>query len=239
MAKPPKTQAKQHTPLAGADGVEQFLQAVKQSTPVSSSGERGRLIFALDATASRQATWDHATRLQADMFINTKGIGALDIQLVYYRGYQECRASPWLKNADTLLAMMQKVSCQAGHTQIIRVLKHGIGEAKRQAVQALVFIGDCVEEDVDQLGNLAGQLKLLALPVFIFQEGNDPLASMAFADIAQLSGGAHCQFDQSSAHQLGQLLNAVAAYAAGGKEALKQLSGRGSRQASLLLKQLS
>ena len=220
------------------DGVDAFLQAVKKTPPSAVSQGRGRLVFALDATASRQATWDRAMSLQSDMFTRTKGIGELDVQLVYYRGYDECRASKWLRNADQVVGMMRKVNCMAGTTQIHRVLKHALAEAKQMPVQALVFIGDCIEEDVDQLGNLAGQCKLLNMPVFIFQEGTNRQANNAFRQIASLSGGAHCSFDESSALELGKLLNAVAAYAAGGKEALLQLQKQGSGQATALLKQL-
>lgn len=224
--------------LSSSDEVDEFLQAVKQSPPVNTGNSRGRLVFSLDATASRQATWNQAMALQTDMFVHTRGIGALDVQLVYYRGYGECRASKWLTNADQVVTLMRKVSCQAGATQINRVLKHAIAECRQSPVQALVFVGDCVEEDVDALGNLAGQARLLGLPIFIFQEGFDPNASYAFSQIAQLSGGAHCRFDQSSARQLGELLNAVAAYAAGGKQALQRLEQSGSRQAKSLLEQL-
>ncbi|MGQ7844736.1 VWA domain-containing protein [Granulosicoccus sp. 3-233] len=225
--------------LSSRSEVDAFLDAVKQTPPVATGDGRGRLIFSLDATASRQRTWDRAMALQSDMFIHTRGIGSLDVQLVYYRGYDECRASPWLGNADKVIAMMRKVSCLAGTTQIARVLKHSLAECRSEAVQALVFIGDCVEENVDELGNLAGQARLLGLPVFIFQEGYEPHASRVFAQMAKLSGGAHCRFNESSARQLGELLNAVAAYAAGGRAALQQLEQQGSRQAGSLLEQLS
>jgi len=218
-----------------------FLETVAKTplpTPLA-EGESGHLIFALDATASRQATWDQASALQADMFTNTQGLAGLKMQLVYFRGYDECRASPWLGNSKALLNMMAKISCVAGRTQIERVLKHAVAEAKRQPVQAVVFVGDSVEESVDELGNLAGQLKILGLPVFIFQEGFDVHASMAFKQIASVSGGAHCRFNSNSAAQLGQLLNAVAVYAAGGKAALLRLSNSGSSQAAQLLEQLS
>ena len=33
-----------------------------------------RLIFAVDATASRQPTWDHASHLQQEMFIATSKV---------------------------------------------------------------------------------------------------------------------------------------------------------------------
>lgn len=224
--------------LSSRNEVDAFLDAVKQAPPVVKDDGRGRLIFALDATASRQRTWDQAMSLQSDMFVHTRGLGSLDVQLVYYRGYDECRSSKWLGDADKVIALMRKVTCQAGRTQIGRVLKHALAECRGVPVQALVFIGDCVEEDVDQLGDLAGQARLLNLPLFVFQEGHDPHASYAFAQIAKLSGGAHCRFDSSSARQLGDLLNAVAAYAAGGRDALQLLEQKGSSQAALLLEQL-
>ena len=224
--------------LESQDNVDAFLQAVDKTPPAVKSDGRGRLVFSLDATASRQPTWDQAMALQNDMFVNTRGIGDLDVQLVYYRGYDECRASKWLKNADQVVTMMRKVSCMAGATQINRVLKHAIAEARRTPVQALVFIGDCVEEDVDMLGSLAGQCGLLSMPVFVFQEGHNSQAEFAFQQIAKLSGGAHCQFNQSSSRMLGDLLNAVAAYAAGGRKALLQLQKQGSGQARALLQQM-
>lgn len=244
MPKPPTKSASKPTSKLStsnsSDEINHFLDAVK-STPVATAaepGQAGQLIFALDATASRQATWDQASSLQADMFTKTQGLSALQLQLVYFRGYDECRASPWLDNSQSLLRMMNKISCVAGRTQIARVLKHAIAEAKNSPVQAMVFVGDAMEENVDELGELAGELKLLGLPVFVFQEGYDVTTSMAFKQIAHISGGAHCRFDANSAQQLGQLLNAVAAYAAGGREALQRLSGNGSKQAALLLEQL-
>ena len=218
--------------------VDAFLDTVRDFAPVSpADGTPGRLIFALDATASRQPTWDRASSLQADMFTSSQALGRLDVQLVFYRGYAECHASKWIGDSARLLGLMQKVTCLAGRTQIHRVLSHGAAEARSRAVNALVFVGDAVEEDVDRLGDLAGRLKLLGLPVFVFQEGRNAAAGRAFAQIAQLSGGAHCRFDESSAAELGALLGAVATYAAGGREALRALSGT-SAQANRLLQQL-
>lgn len=227
------------TDLSAPDEVNQFLDKVK-STPLAQRGsKRGRLIFAMDATASRQATWDTAARLQSDMFLKTQGIGELDIQLLFYRGYGECRSSKWVSQPKALLKLMQSVSCSAGTTQISRVIKHALSETSESAVQALVFIGDCVEEDAEELAILAGKLRLSSLPMFIFQEGFDQNANAVFKHIAKLSGGAHCRFDSNSARQLGDLLNAVAVYAAGGKAALLTLSQSNHRAASLLLEDLN
>lgn len=207
--------------------VDDFLRRVA-AVPQPATGMRGRLMFAMDATASREPTWDRACRIQGEMFQATAALGGLDIQLVYYRGFHECQASPWVGNSRDLLRRMTAVSCMAGQTQIGRVLNHCIKQTERRKVNALVFVGDCMEEDVDLLAHRAGQLGLLGVPVFIFHERGDLIARRAFQTIARLSGGAYCPFDGSSARQLKELLSAVAVYAAGGRAALEHFSrGRG------------
>ena len=206
--------------------VDAFLRKVAVAPTVGPGDERGRLIFAMDATASREPTWDHACHIQAEMFSATAELGGLDIQLAYYRGFREFRASDWVGEAGELLREMTRVRCLAGHTQIARLLKHGIGETERRKVNALVFVGDSLEEDLDKLGELAGRLGLLGLPCFMFHEGGDPVARRAFRQIAQLSGGAFCPFDAGSARQLKELLAAVAVFAAGGRRALADYSKR-------------
>ena len=192
--------------------VDAFLDQVNQLPQTHSEGT-GRLIFAMDATASRAPTWDIACDLQGQMFSNTKGLGGLQIQLVYFRGFRECRASKWVSDSSQLHRLMSSVSCLAGRTQIARVLKHALSEVRGGSeVNALVYVGDCMEEPLDELGDLAGRLKLSGVPVFVFQEGNDPVAYQAFSQVAALSGGAHSSLDRSSAHQLGLLLNACLLY---------------------------
>lgn len=190
------------------------------------AGERGRLIFAMDATASREPSWDRAADIQAAMFQETNDLGGLDVQLVYYRGFQEFEDSPWCSSADQLLPRMTAVSCAAGLTQIGRVLEHSLAQAKRQRVNALVFVGDCVEESLDGLAGRAGKLGLLGVPAFVFQEGREATAERALKEIARLSGGAWCPFDASSPQTLRDLLSAVAVYAAGGRKALADFGRR-------------
>lgn len=208
------------------DEVDAFLRQVSATPVTKSPGRRGRLIFALDATASREPTWDQAAQIQAEMFAETRSLGGLEIQLVYYRGFQELEASNWCANADDLLRRMTAVRCAAGRTQVARVLQHSLNEARREKVHALVFVGDSMEEDPDKLSQLAGQLSLLGLPAFVFHEGHDPIAERSFRQMAQLSGGAYCRFDTGSAKQLRDLLHAVAVYAAGGRQALENLGKR-------------
>jgi hypothetical protein len=216
--------------------VAAFLERVAR-TPVAASG-RGRLLFALDATASRQPMWDQASQIQSDMFREAASLGGLQVQLAYYRGFGEFMATPWVDQPQDLIALMSRVTCLGGQTQIARVLRHGVEEAKRQRVGALVFVGDAMEEAVDDLCALAGQLGLLGVPAFMFHEGADSLAGAAFRQVAQLSGGAYCQFDSNSPQQLRELLRAVAVYAAGGRRALEAMGRRSERGALLLLGQV-
>ncbi|UEM01999.1 VWA domain-containing protein [Skermanella rosea] len=208
--------------------VDAFLRKVAATPNLKQSGRRGRLMFAMDATASRQPSWDRACQIQAEMFEATAALGGLDVQLVFYRGFRQCQASPWVGNAKDLLKRMTSVTCLGGQTQIDRVLNHALKESRREKVDAVVFVGDCMEEDVDKLCHHAGELGLLGVPVFMFHEGGEPIARRAFEQIARLSGGAYCPFDASSAQQLKELLSAVAVFAAGGRPALADYSrGKG------------
>ncbi len=201
--------------------VDAFLKKVAATPTTRTAGQRGRLIFALDATASRQPTWDRAAQIQAEMFTETANLGGLEIQLAFYRGFGEFKVSPWLSQTGELLRMMSSVYCMAGETQIRKVLSHAVNETKQKRVNALVFVGDCVEEDIDRLGTLAGELGLLGVPAFMFHEGIEPVAEYAFKEIARLTNGACCRFDASSPNVLKELLSAVAVYAAGGRIALE------------------
>lgn len=218
--------------------VDVFLSRVRSLSPAPGTGGRGRLIFAMDATMSRQPTWDLAMGLQADMFSAVKSVGGLDVQLIYFRGFGECRASKWVRDPEALARLMTQVHCLGGHTQIGKVLSHARRENARGRVNAMVYVGDCMEENVDDLAALAGELGMLGVKVFLFQEGGNRTAETAFREIARLTGGAWCRFDAGSAAQLRELLAAVAVYASGGHKALEDLSHSRGGKARLLLDQL-
>jgi hypothetical protein len=208
-----------------------FLETARKLDPTSN----GRLIFSLDATMSRQPTWDRACEIQASMFDTVGKVGGLSVQLVYFRGFGECRASRWVMNAAALRDLMTGIQCRGGHTQIKKVLQHANRETTRERVAALVFIGDAMEEDIDKLSHLAGELGMKNVKAFMFQEGHDPVAERAFREIARLTGGAWFRLGPNSSAQLAELLNAVAVYASGGRKALLTQKNRGARQ---LLEQL-
>jgi len=186
---------------SAADDIAAFVAKAKAMSPYR-AGAKGRLVFALDATMSRQPTWDMACALQADMFREAAALGSLDIRLVYYRGFNECRATGWISDSAQLAKLMSKIDCRGGETQIGKVLSEARREAVASAVRAVVFVGDAMEEAVDDLCAKAGELGLLKVPVFMFQEGHDPAAEQAFREIARLTGGAYCRFDPGAAAQL-------------------------------------
>ena len=219
--------------------VDAFLQKVANTPPpVVADTQRKRLVFALDATASREHTWNRAKDLQAQMFAQAEACGGLQIQLCYYRGFADFHASSWHRQSAELLRAMSNVDCIGGLTQIGKVLKHVARETRVRPIACVVFVGDAMEEDVDQLCRTAGELGLLGVRVFLFQEGHDVGATRAFRQIAKLTRGAHCKFDASSATELRDLLSAVAAYAAGGLDALKKLDNRAGGQTKALVRQV-
>lgn len=218
--------------------VADFIARIKAQSPPAAT-RRGRLIFAMDATMSREPTWDMALGLQAEMFAAVRDVGGLDVQLVYFRGAGECRASKWVSDPDALARLMSKMQCRGGHTQIAKVLGHARAQAEKGTVSAMVYVGDAMEEAIDDVCAKAGEVSLMGVPVFLFQEGGDAAAERAYKEIARITNGAHCRFDAGSARQLRALLSAVATFAAGGRAALERLShqqdGAGAR---LLLGQM-
>jgi hypothetical protein len=214
--------------------IDAFVSKAKALGPRADGRPRGRLVFALDATMSRQPTWDLACQLQADMFTATESVAGLSVQLIYFRGFDECRASRWVVTPSALTDLMTQIDCRGGHTQIGRVLAHVRKTFAQEPVRALVFVGDAMEEPIDDLCALAGELGLLGVKAFMFQEGHDPVAAQGFQEIARLTGGAYARFDAGSAGVLAGLLRAAATYASGGSDALVRLAGT-DREARHLL----
>ena len=212
------------TPTTGRAHLEPFFSRVNPHP--------GRVILCVDATASREKCWDEASHLQAQMFETIATVGALEVQLVYYRGYGECVASGWKSDAHSLAAVMTGVVCASGHTQIAKVLRHAAREHAHEPINALIIVSDACEEDPAELYAAAREL---GAKVFLFQEGSNEQIGKIYAEIARITGGAHCKFDAAAAQRLADLLKAVAAFATGG---IRALADQKTATARLLLTQI-
>jgi hypothetical protein len=210
--------------------VSQRLEALFQEL----DPPKARVIFAIDATASRQPTWDMATTLTTAMFRAAAGSGGLELQLVYYRGERECTASRWLSDAGALAAAMSGIMCRGGYTQIERVLKHAHAEDARQKVSAVILISDSCEENPNEL--FAAARKLVGVPVFMFQEGAEESVAGIYRTITSVTGGATCRFDAGAAARLADLLKAVVAFATGGRKALTNQNTDAARKLLIQMK---
>jgi hypothetical protein len=213
-----------NNPPALSKRVADFL--AKQPTSMA------RLIFALDATMSREQTWDQACHLQGQMFAEAGKLSTLQIQLVYFRGLDECRASHWTNNAQDLARRMTEIGCQAGHTQIGKILAHIRKENTAMKVSAAIFVGDAMEEIP---GNLYDAARGLGVPLFMFQEGDIPIVETGYREMARLTNGAYCRFEPGAENKLAELLRAVAAFAVGG---INALTDQRTDAARLLLTQM-
>jgi hypothetical protein len=196
-------------PAGHSQRVADFLQKV--------SVARGRIAFVIDATMSREQTWNAAAELQAEMFSEAAKLGGLEMQVTYFRGLAEVKSSPWTSDARELQQMMTRIRCEGGYTKYARAFAHVRKEHEQQAINAVIVVGDMLEEP---LGTLYDAVAGLGVPFFLFQEGDDPVARQAFQELAHLTKGAFCAFNPGAIAQLRELLRAVAAFAVGGLTAL-------------------
>ena len=105
---PPAPLGSRNTPAKPRSDAGEIDAFVRQARAMATPGGKGsgRLILALDATMSRQPTWDLACKLQAEMFDAVGKAGSLNVQLVYFRGFGECRASKFVSDTTALKDLM-------------------------------------------------------------------------------------------------------------------------------------
>jgi hypothetical protein len=218
-------------PQSNAGEVDAFIRQAR-ALAASATGS-GRLILSLDATMSRQPTWIWLAHCRARCSTPSARLGPSSVQLVYFRGLGECRSSGFVTDTNALKQLMTRIECRSGTRR--SVLAHALKTDAAAKVNALVYIGDAMEENIDDLAERAGSLGLHGVSVFVFQEGHDPGAEKAFKEVARLSKGAWFRFDRRAAATLAKLLSAVAVFATGG---LKALEARGRPEDRLMIEHL-
>lgn len=189
-------------------------------------GGKGRLIFALDLTGSREHSLKQARIATAAMFDTIKALGAVAIKLVYYRG-SEIKATHWQNDPAVLAHSMRRLSCETGYTQIARMLRLALDE--HEPVCGVVFVGDHCEDDPGELRDLAQALGRKSCRCFVFHECADHddrsiEAKPIFKAMASLSGGVYVEFKPDSGAVLREMLGNVGALAAAGVEGVKRVA---------------
>lgn len=232
-----------------------FLAAVRASRAVAPAGARAgadpaliaaalapknrrpRLVFAIDATASREPAWQ-AARDTTDALFDALP-GQLDVALAVHGGSRLHTFTGFTADPAGLRGTAAGIECQAGGTQLVEVLARSRDAGD---VKLVVYIGDVFEEDADEAAAVADTLRLRGCRVVILHDRGqapayDPSVEV-FQDIARRTGGAVLLFDARSKGKLREILEAVATLAVGGvkllQERRKTLPG-----AALLLQHLS
>jgi hypothetical protein len=181
-------------------------------TATETPAGRSRLVFAVDATASRSAAWGAAKKLQDKLFAAVPG--ELDVALAVHGGNKLHTFTPFTANAMELRKLAATVRCRAGHTRLLDILARSLNTG----ASVMVYIGDVFEESERKALHLASLLKRNKTRVIVLHDrtGQDFDGGEVFRAIAEITGGAVLPFDHSSLERLGELLEAVAVLAVGG-----------------------
>ena len=193
------------------------LERYKESTRPS------RIGFLVDATGSRNKTWERAQGIQSKMFRAAHGIKAIKLRLVHFGG-NRLTTRDWEDDTKSVAAHMAAVRCRAGLTQILEGLQTFIDEAPEDRASAIILIGDYFEECSTQAKITSVRLKDMGIKVYSFIEGNDHTAQTVFRNLAEVTDGRFARFGEDL--PLADLCQGVALLASGGRKALRQLGNK-------------
>lgn len=196
-----------------------------------------KLMLFFDATSSRERTWKQAQTVQAEILDAARTAShSVELKVGFFRG-TECRVTGWSSNPGGLAASMAKIRCQAGRTQILRLMRL----AETETATAVIYVGDVFEECGQTARELAARLPM---PWYVVQDksGDHHTASEnIFKEISRLTGGAYLSYGDKNHHpgavarELTGAIAAITTLTTGGINAVKKLPGK---PAQALLEQL-
>lgn len=194
------------------------LSKPKDSSKLASALKKTpKLLFAMDATASRQASWDVAQEITLSMFDVIPG--GLKIALAHHSGGQLREVTDFKDDSSFFKKKINAVRCVAGETALNQVLENA---SEIPGLNSLIYIGDAFEENPASAFEIARKLKAKGVPCFLFQEGDNPYVKETFTSIAEITGGAVFPFAMDSLLHVRERLDAIAAFAAGGMKLLQE-----------------
>ncbi len=206
---------------AATSAAAALRSAVMHAEPPQDSATptRPRLVFAVDATASREPAWA-AARQVTDALVQALP-GELDVALAVHGGSRVHTFTGFTSDARTLRDRAAGVTCQAGSTRLLPILSASL---KQPAVRVVVYIGDVLEESLAHGRPLADQMGAQGIKLFVLHDTADRSAQRyaeVFWDLAKRTGGCVLPFDPSAPGRLRDLLSAMAVYAVGGEKLLR------------------
>jgi len=183
--------------------------------------QKTNIIFAVDATASREHFWSETIKIQDKMFSTAQKAGAnLHAQLVSYSGETfdgEIHRTPWHNDAHALSDHLRSVRCAPSQTQIEKVFRHALNECCKRDVHALILVGDSYEENVPTLVRLASQINQKGIKLFMFHDTKTTCTAedtlTVFKKIAKAAEGFYVPFNVGDLAVLGDYLKVVGALA--------------------------
>ena len=196
--------------------------AFTNAEPPADTGpsSRPRLVFAVDATASREPAWA-AARQVTDALVKALP-GELDVALAVHGGSRVHTFTAFTNDPATLRDRTAGVTCEAGLTRLLPILSASL---KQPSVRVIVYIGDVFEENVTQGRGLADSLGQRGAKLIVLHDTADPSArrdAELFWDLAKRTGGCVLPFDVNAPGRLRDILSAVAVYAVGGEKLLRE-----------------
>ncbi len=214
------------TKLLRTDKNSVLARAMNRYKAREADKHSARIGFLIDATGSREHTWEQAQTIQARLFRTASGLKAIKLRLVYFGG-NKLTALSWKKNARSVARHMAAVRCKAGLTQILEGLQKFANETPEDRAAAIILVGDCFEEDSAQAEHIAAQLKDKGIKIFSFIEGDDWTAHSVFQRLAEITGGRFAKFGDEL--PLADLCEGVALLTSGSKKALRRLKNEKAR----------
>jgi hypothetical protein len=202
------------TPLAGLLASEPEIEA-GESAPA-----RPRLVFAFDATGSREPAWDTARQV-TDALVRALP-GELDVALAVHGGSRLHTFTEFTANPRTLRDRAGGITCIPGFTRMLPILS---GSLKRAGVRVVIYIGDVFEESLAQGRKLADAMAARGIKLVVLHDTSDPSArhhAEIFNDLTRRTGGCVLPFDANAPNKLRELLAALAVFAVGGTALLRQ-----------------
>jgi len=185
---------------------------------------RPRLVFGVDATASREPTWASAKSITDRMFEAIPG--ALDVALAVHGAGQVHTFTEFSADVDQFRRQASAVRCQAGNTQLCELMQRTLDAG---GVRVMSYVGDAFEESRAEAYALADRFRLRGIKAVLLADAADEATLEVFREIADRTGGAVLDFRATELGLMGDLLAAVATLAIGGRKLLSTKTTPGAR----------